>query len=473
MEKAVEAIDKKQINNDILKLVIPSVLENLLQILTGLVVTVMVGRLAADDMSAQGISNRIYDILFAMFRGLGTGATIVGALYFGSGGISKCRRLIEQAYLTGVPLALLFSALFIIIRSPVFHLLTDDPRLIAIAMQYSSISAWAVPFIAIISFNTAAFNGMGDTKTPMYIALVLNVINIAIGYVAIFGVGGIGGWGITGAAVATVASQFIGAAIGVALLYRKGGPFRQNPHGQAFFSIDRAEVKKLYATGVPAACENAFWQLSTVVMSKVLLGSYGSNTYAAYQQGLQAEMITEMMGNGFIISSTTLSARAIGQRKGELYRGYYRQMNKMALIVSIAASALLLLFPMQLMKVLTDKPELQHIGARYIFLMGFTQVPQMFSKVYNGFIRSSGGKRVPMYIAFSGIWLVRVPLVILVGWFLKLDITYIWMVLVLDQISRLIMSVVYARKKDIRHYIERLNAIDASASPPRGEASAE
>jgi len=310
--------------------------------------------------------------------------------------------------------------------------------------------------MALIAFNAAAFNGQGNTKIPMFIAVILNFVNVLVGYTFIFGIGPIGGWGITGAAVATVVAQVVGAAIGFYLLYGKRfGMFRRMRHDKPFFTIDKNEVKSFFSTGLPAAMENMFWQFSAIIMSKVLL-TYGSAYYAAYQLGLQAETLTEMPAQGFIIASTTLSARAIGQQDSPLYKSYFKQLMKMAALIGVIASLLLFLFPRQFMQILTNKPDLQLIGASYVFYMGFAQLAQVLSKVCNGIIRSSGGKRVPMYIAFIGIWVVRVPLVILFGWVLKTDIKFIWMVIAADQVSRMVLSLIYMKRKNVYNYVDNL-----------------
>jgi len=451
---------KKNINKEIIFLMLPTILENVLQLLAGVVTTAMVGRLMADDISAQGISNRLYQIFFALFRGLGMGATVIVALYYGKKELARCRRVIEQAYLTAIPI--IGIALFVILVFPerILSIFSSDKELVKTAVSYSRIAAWAIPSMAVICFNTAAFNGQGNTKVPMFIAVILNIVNVIVGYVFIFGIGSVGGWGITGAAMATVISQFVGAVIGLFILYRKIGYFNLSPHNEKFFSFDKFEVKNFFATGMPAAMEHMFWQFSAIIMSKVLLG-YGSNVYAAYQLGLQAEMLTEMPAQGFVVASTTLSARAIGQKDSPLYKSYFTQLIKMAFVIAIFAAASLFIFPLQFMQLLTNKPDLQQIGAGYVFLMGFAQIPQVTSKVYNGLIRSSGGKRVPMYMSFIGIWIVRVPLVILFGWILKMDVRLIWITIAADNIMRMVLSIIYMKRKDTYNYVD--NMIKAEA----------
>ena len=199
-----------------------------------------------------------------------------------------------------------------------------------------------------------------------------------------------------------------------------------------FFKPDIGCIKEVVATGLPAAAENLFWQFSAVILSKVIL-SYGSDSYAAYQLGLQAEMLCEMPSVGFLTTATTLGARAIGMRDQELFKAYYKQLLKVSSVLAVISFAALFLFPGFFMGFLTDNPALHNrytylhaIGVKYVFIMSFAQPPQILSKIYTGMTRAAGYKRTPMLVSFIGIWCVRVPMALLCAWVLHLDITFIW-----------------------------------------------
>lgn len=445
----------KQVRQEIYRLIIPVVLENMLQTLAGLVTTAMVGRLLATDISAQGISMRVTNLCWALFKGLGIGCSVIVALHYGAGRLDKCRRVIEQMYLTAFPISLILTVAMLLWPQAVAGFFTGDQMLMAKAVDYLRIAVWSIPFNAVLMINASAFNGQGNTRTPMYIAISLNIVNVIAGYIGIFGLFGLGGWGITGAAVATVIAQAFGCGMGLYILYRRNGFFQDAYHGLPFFRLDYGCLRESYASGIPAALEQVCWHISAILMSKVIL-SYGSDAYAAYQLGLQAEMITEMPAMGFTIAATTLAARAVGRRDGDLLRSYTREIRRVALFTGAAAAAALFLLPDVFMRLLTDKAVLQQIGGSYVFLMGFSQIPQVLSKAYNGFIRSSGNKKMPMYISFLGIWCFRMPLVFVIGWLMHLDITWIWIIIAADQILRMVLSTLYYKRKDLIHTVEHL-----------------
>lgn len=440
------AYNRRKINKEIYQLIIPMIVENVLQISAGLITTAMIGRLLPLDISAQGICIRVTDTLWCLYKGVSIGATVMVARSYGAGRKNRCRRIIEQTFLTEIPLSMIFQIVLFFFGIPVLSFFTKDMTVLNLAQEYMSIIVFGFPFLVIMSVVSAAFQGHGNTKVPMYIALVMNVINIILGYVLIFGAFGLPGYGIKGAALALVLAQVSGACIGLYFLYsKKCGLFKDVSSDKKLFSFDRHCIYDIYTMGIPAALESMFWQFSAIILSRVIL-SYGEASFAAYQLGIQAETITEMPAVGFGTAATTLAARAIGKQDEELGSVYFNQLLRTAFKISAVTSMMLILLPKGFMMLMTNNPELQEIGMVYVFIMGFIQIPQNLSRIYNGTIRANGYKNVPMYVAGFGIWIVRIPLCLLIAYILRWNITWIWLVIAMDQISRFILSVFLYRK---------------------------
>lgn len=441
--------NKKEINKEIYRLIIPMILENILQISAGLISTAMIGRLLASDVSAQGICIRVTDTLWCLYKGISVGATVLIARTYGEGDAQKCKKIAEQTLLTEIAIALFFQIVLFLFCKPVLGFFTKEQAVLLKAQEYMRIIVFGFPFIVVMSVVTATFHGHGNTKTPMFIAIIMNLINIVCGCVFIFGALSIKGMGIRGAAVSLVVAQFSGALIGLYMLYNKNGLLRNVKTEQSFFTLDRCCIREIYTTGIPAALESMFWQFSAIILSKIIL-SYGQLSFAAYQLGIQAETVTEMPAIGFGTAATTLAARAIGKKDHELQQIYFKQLLKSSAAISICTSLLLLFLPHYFMNMMTNNPSLKAIGALYVFIMGFVQIPQNLSRIYNGTLRAAGYKNIPMYVAGFGIWVIRIPLCLLVAYILKWDILFIWIVIALDQISRFLLSVfVYAKKNKI------------------------
>lgn len=110
---------KKVIKRDIYQIIIPMILENMLQISANLVITAMVGRLLANDISAQGICIRITDTLWCFYKGVAIGATVLIARAYGAGRHQDCRKIAEQTILTEMIIVFVFQVV-LYFKAPLF-----------------------------------------------------------------------------------------------------------------------------------------------------------------------------------------------------------------------------------------------------------------------------------------------------------------------------------------------------------------
>ncbi len=453
---AQQLCDSKKIRKEIFLLVIPIILENIFQISAGVVSAAMIGRFSANIISAQGVCSRITGVLWCLFKGIGIGATVVIAKLHGGSDRTKCQSTFEQTILTAVGISLFVILLVIFRADSLLNFFTKNSDVLSYAKEYLKIVIVGSPFLVIMSVVTGAFQGHGNTKTPMYIAIVVNIINICLGYLLIYGKFGFPNLGLNGAGIALVISQASGAILGLVLLYnRKNGIFVIYKNIKNFFKLNGNTIREIYTLGIPAAFESMFWQLSAVVMSKVIL-TYGEVSFAAYQLGLNAETIVEMPAIGLGVAATALTARAIGQKDDTLYKAYTRELINTTIIISIVTSLILILLPNVFMNFLTNDDEIKSIGIKYIIAMGFIQMPQNLSKVLNGTMRSAGYKVIPMIISGVGIWVFRVPVSLLVAYVFKLDIVFIWLCMALDQTMKFIMSLVIFKYKKVNNACETL-----------------
>lgn len=430
---------KRQIRRDIYKLIIPSVLQNFLEIGITLLTTAIIGRLMAYDISAKGVSERIVQFDWALFRGLGTGAMLIFAHAYGAGKLKKCKEIAAQAYLICIPLAIVFVAVVCCCPRFLLELMTDEGEVLTRAIPYLKVLVLSSPFTAIMSVNTAIFNGSGDTKTPMFIAIAMNAVNVVGCWVLVFGIGPFAGFGLMGSAAALIFSKALAAGLGVWLIYRRKGVFREVREHVQHLRLDPAVAKEVFGGGLPVAGETLFWQFSTIVVSRAIL-SYGSDTYAAYLLGMQAETLLQAPTYGFSVAAMTLCSFAIARHNDRLYRDYIRQILLMAVVVALITTPMLAFGSTFFMTMLTDKAELIAIGAGYVSMMAIGQPALAVSPAINGVLRAANHKKIPMISTALGIWLVRVPIIALTAFVFKGSIFIVWFAISVDQLVRLAIS---------------------------------
>lgn len=446
--RKLEKLDRR-----ILAILIPAILENALLTVSGMILTAYIGRLEINEISAYGIATRIYSIYFAMFKGFSIGTMIFLARAFGEERPELCARLQQILYTIVLPVALIASILIYLNAEYLLGFMSTEQELIVQAAQYIRQSIWSYPLVALVHLNSSAFQAKGNTKVPLYIAFIGNLMNIIIGYVLIFGFDLIPTLHLQGAAIAQNLQYTVMFLVGIRLLYGKHGLLIRKK--VEFSSRDFCIIHEIINAGIPAAIENTFWSFAMVVLSKVIL-SYGQNTYAGFQFGLQGEGFCDMMTAGFMTAALSLSSNAIGAKNKELYEAAWQRLGFYCRLISLITSLFLLFFSKSAISLLTDKPELIEIGSVYLLTMFWSQYPVNKQKVVFGYLRSAGYVKTPMIITFIGIWCVRVDLVLLFG-YLHLPIIWIWWAMNIDQWTREILAELFFRKKHVLNILQYAN----------------
>ena len=441
-----QAISDKAIKKKILTMVIPITAENILQMTAGLVSMAMVGRISAVAVGAIGLSNVIFRLIWAVFKGISIGTTILVAQSYGARNMRKLARVSVQ----GILLSMIFAALFLVLllgySEEVLKIFDAGPELISNAGMYSRILAYSLPATAVILIVSGIFQGMGDAKTPLIIVGVLNITNIILSYILIFGIIGIPALGIMGAALAYDISYGAAALLAFWFLLKKSKAFRGTQ--KLGIRFNTKEAFSIMRYGFPSSFETIFWVGSSIFVTRAVL-TYGENAYAAYQLGMQAEAVSFMPAMGLAVCATAFIGQSVGSRDMELGEKYYRHLMKYTLMFSTAAGALMLLFPGSIMGALTNSRELIGIGSAYLIVMGLSQIPQNMTGLYNGALKGAGYVNMPLLIITVGIWLVRIPGVLIAAFIFKADLTWIWVIMGMDLLVRYILAYLNFRRKDI------------------------
>lgn len=441
------SLENKTIRNKILSMILPITAENILQMTAGLVSMAMIGRVDPLAVGAIGISSILYRIIWAIFKGIATGASVFVAQSFGAKNYVKLKSVAEQALILSVGIAIILQQILYWNTKTLLLVFNPPPNLLANGELYLKIISWSLPFAAIILLVAGILQGMGNAKTPMFVIGILNIINIIFCYILISGKVGISSLGLKGAAYAYNIAYISSAILGLILTFGRKGIITELC-GRIKLKFNFSQALAIFKYGLPTSFETAFWQASSIFLTRAIL-TYGEFAYSAYQLGLQAEAISYMPATGFGIAATAFIGQSLGSGDTELGKKYLNKLLKYTFIITIFAGGFLMLFPKQIMGRLTIDPDVISIGAMYLFVMGVTQMPQNISQVLNGALRGGGYARVPMINAGIGIWAIRVPFVLSIAFIFKADIIWIWIGIGLDMCFRLVFSYIYFKRKDI------------------------
>lgn len=440
-------IEKKEINRKIMTMILPITIENVLQMMAGIISMGMIGRIDVLAVSALGISMRITQIIWALFKGITTGATVFVAQYYGAQKHKQMLGIIQQTLLSTILLVIVLQIIVYFGAPQLLMVFGPDQELLNLSIIYMRTVSFGLPFLAVMLVVGGVLQGMGNARTPMLITFFMNVVNIVVGYVLIFGKLGIPPMGIKGAAVATAVSQAAAALLGLYILFRRKGVLHEYLN-RSFFRLERSQISKIYRIGMPSAMESIFWQLTAIILTRAIL-TFGETAFAAHQLGMQAESISYTPAAGFGIAATAFIGQALGAGDKLLAKIYLKQIFKGAMMITAVSTSILLLLPKGMMSLLTNNAEVIRLGAIYLILMGIVQVPQNASGILAGALRGAGYTNVPMIVAGTGLWGIRVPLTLLFTYVFKFSIVAIWIAMSIDLAFRFVVCYYLFRKNNI------------------------
>lgn len=214
--------ETRALDRQIFRLGVPSMVASLSVPLIGIVDTVLVGHLPnVAFLGAVSVGSVIFDVLYWGLGFLRMGTTALTAQYFGAQQRRDCTGVLLQAGL----IALLAGIVLVIFRTPLanagFWLAGGSDEVQVWGKHYLAVRMLGAPLVLLTFVLTGFFRGIGDAITPMWLTIVVNVVNVGVDYVLIYGKWGAPALGVVGAAWASVLATGVGVVFGAGILVWK------------------------------------------------------------------------------------------------------------------------------------------------------------------------------------------------------------------------------------------------------------
>lgn len=428
---------KQDVRRDIFNLVWPATVESLLQMGVGLVNTAIVGHLSAVAISAVGLCNRIANVLaWPLNQAVSTGGTVLVAQSIGAGDKERARTHAVQGMLFALVSITLVATVLFVAAVPALSVFDPEPDVLETGVRYLRIFVIGLPAVGLMMASGAALRGAGDTRSPMIVAVMVNILNVILSWILIYGNLGFPAMGVVGSAIATVVAQWTGAAMSFWIVTSNRSILGLNLRGP--WRFDREALRRVLRIGLPASGESFAWQAASIILT-FYVTSFGTKALAAHQIGLNAESLSYMPTAGFEIAATALVGQSIGAANAHMARRYSRELAKISAAITVFTAGLLFIFPQAIMSLLAEDPEVIALGAIYLRIMATAQIPQQISSVMKGTLRGNGDTRTPMYIAGLGLWGIRLPVAYLLGFTFNMGVVGVWVSMTLDLVTRFVL----------------------------------
>lgn len=398
----------QEMRTKIFAMVWPATVENVLQMMVGIVASAMLGRVGALAVGSVGLGRRVTMLIWGVFAAIGTGTTVMVARSIGADDRKAAGRYAEQAFILAIILVITLTCFIVLFPRAIIVGLyrTTQGDLLDTATLYLRLIALGIPFMSVMQVTGAIMRGAGNTKVPMQVAMVINFVNAILSYVLIFGKLGFPPMGIIGAAIAQNIAQAFGAVIALYIMFRRQTDLHFKLRG---FKFRLAEIKSVLNIGIPTAVENLLMQFGQIMLTSLVV-SFGTVSLAAHQQGLTAESLSYMPAVGFGIAATAFVGQSMGAGSAKQAQRYVKELSKWSIIMTLCTASFLVFTPRLVFGLLSNEREVINLGAYYLILMGIAQIPQQLSGVFNGALRGAGDTKAPMVIGALGLWGIRLPL---------------------------------------------------------------
>ncbi|MGA6828354.1 MATE family efflux transporter [Nitrospira sp. NS4] len=416
-----------QIRKSVLTLALPVTVSSLLQRTEGILAVFLVGGLGATSIAAVGLGQLLAFIATTLVSGLSVGANVLIAQLWGA----RRTNDVEEAATHLLGLAGIVScglaAFGLLLNGPAMELLGAEQEVMTRALPYSNLIFLVIPCTIFLQVLSSILQGTGDTKTPMYALIGVNLLYLLVAYPLIYGRWGLPHMGITGAGIAVGLAEGAGASF---LLW----------HCRHLLSrkrrLRRDLLRSAWHIGAPVSGERMFQQAGIIVYTKIVL-FYGTVSYAAHQVGLSIESLSFLPGYGFAIAASTMVGQSIGAGKYVRAKLENWEANRLAAGAMASMGVLFFFFPYALLRAFTSDGAVIELGTVFLRIVAVLQIPLALTMVLAGSLRGAGDTRFIMWATTVGMWGVRVPLALITGLWLSLDILFVWSAMIADWTVRM------------------------------------
>ncbi len=417
----------------------PAVLESFFVAFVGIVDSIMVSRLGTYAVAAVGLTTQPKFLGLAIFIATNMAVSALVARRKGEKKQEDANGILVTAFCWVILAAAFVSTVCNLFAEPIIRLAGSKVDTHSSAVLYFRIIMGGMIFNVISLVLNAALRGSGNTKIAMKTNVTSNVINIIFNYLLIEGHFGFPALGIAGAAIATVLGTIVACAMSIVSLLKKDG-FVSLP----YIKEKQIQPKKKYGLELYGIASNTFIEQVFIrigfMMVSVMAARLGTEAFAVHQVGMNVMSLSFSFGDGMQTAAVTLIGQSLGQKAPELAKRYGTICQRIGNVISVVLSVLYLLFGRWFFGLYFTDPKLIALGAQIMEAMVLIVLMQIAQVIYMGCLRGAGDVRFTTVASTICITVIRPATSYLFAYFFGFGIIGIWMGVICDQVSRLILT---------------------------------
>lgn len=394
----------------ILSLALPTMLEQFLATAVQYIDTAMVGTLGTHATAAVGATTTVNWLINGTVSAIGVGFLSYISKACGAGDRDRAKRAAAQAVLVTLVVGIGFTVLALALSTRVPVWMRADPSIQELASQYFFVMYTPMLARSAILLFGNLFRAVGDSKTPMRVGLMVNLINVAGNLLLIYptrvwhGLTLYGaGWGVVGAAAASAAAYFVGGIVITVALWRHP---RISPRG---FSLkpESAILRPCLQVALPNALQRFATSLGYVAFA-AMVNSLGETATAAHTIANTVESAFYVPGYGMQMAAATLAGNALGAGEHKKINHLAGMLLTLEVAMMVVSGGLLFLFAPNMMGLFSADAAVIALGAVVLRMVAVSEPFYGVSIILEGMMQGMGQTMLPFVIGVTGMWGVRI-----------------------------------------------------------------
>ncbi|NLP34210.1 MAG: MATE family efflux transporter [Clostridiales bacterium] len=431
---------------DLIKLIIPLIIEQMLAVTVGMADSMMVARVGEAAVSGVSLVDSINVLLIGLFSALATGGAVVTSQFLGRKDSKNACNSAEQLLASSFALSLVVMGITLIFRGQILSLLFGhvETDVMTNALIYMFWSALSFPFLAIYNACAALFRSMGNSKVSMIVSLMMNLINVVGNAILIFGYG----IGVAGAAIATLASRVFAAIIMYILLRNKENVVHLNP--LLAFRVNFPMIKRILQIGVPNGLENSVFQVGKILVQGIIAG-LGTSAITANAIAGNIGGLGVLPGNAMSLALITVIGQCVGAADYDGVKYYTRKLMKVTYLIMIGLNiALIFLIPLivKLYNLTDQTAEIAQQLMTYHAFLAMVIWPTSFS--LPNVLRAANDVKFTMWVSMISMWVWRIGFSVILVHVFHIGVLGVWIAMTIDWLFRSICFVVRFKQEKYR-----------------------
>ena len=424
----------------ILTLAWPTMLEQLMQTAVQYIDTAMVGSLGTQATAAVGATTTVNWLIGSSISALSVGFLSFIARAYGAKDKEGASRAVSQAVLAVLFMGTLFTILPLALSGVIPAWMQVDEAIRPLASRYFFILYIPmIPRAASIIFGTV-LRAAGDTRTPMKVGILVNLINVVLNFFMIyptrtmtlfglqFTMPGFG-WGVVGAAVASAIAFAVGGFRITMVLWKHP---MVSPKGQKFVP-DMQILRPCLKVALPNMLQRFGTSLGYVAFA-AMINSLGDVSTAAHTIANTVESAFYIPGYGMQTAAATLAGNAYGAGDKDRMNELARMFIPLEITLMILSGGCLFAFAPFLMRIFSDAEDVILLGSIVLRMVAVSEPFYGFSIIMEGMLQGIGNTKIPFLYNIIGMWGVRIVGTFLCTQLLHMTLVSAWACMILHNL---------------------------------------